>query len=80
MTNELQQFLQIGIVGTALSFLVQYIKNKFGTDSDTTRIITVALSIALGASYWLLVDTSIWLPVVGILGSATTIYSLFIRK
>jgi len=80
MSSELQNFLQIGIVGSALTFIVQFIKYRFGTDSDTTKFLVILLSVLLGAGYYFLVDTSLWLPIVGILGSATTIYSLFLKE
>lgn len=80
ISNALEQFLQIGIVGTALSVVIQIIKEKWGTESDTTRGIAILLSIALGTGYYFLVGTPFWLPIVGILGAATTFHSLFLKK
>jgi hypothetical protein len=34
MSDTLQQFIQIGIVGVFLTFLIEFIKARFGTDSD----------------------------------------------
>ena len=80
ISNTLEQFIQIGIVGTGLSVAVQIIKEKWGTESDTTRALVIILAIALGAGYYFLVSTPLWLPIVGILGAATTFHSLFLRK
>jgi len=80
MSSDLQNFLQIGAVGVILTFIVQYIKDKFGTESDATKLISIGLSVVLGAGYYFLVDTPVWLPITGILGTATTFYALFIKK
>lgn len=80
LSNQFQEFLQLGVVGIALSFLVQYIKDTWGTESNTTRALTILLSVVLGAGYFFLEGTAIWLAMVSILGSATTFYALFIRK
>ena len=80
MSETLQQFLQIGIVGVALSFIVQFVKERYGTDSDVTKVLTIGLAIMLGAGYYFLVGTSLWVPIVGILSSATTFYALFIKN
>ena len=77
---DLTQFLQIGVVGVFLSIVMEFIKARFSPDSDMTRLMVVLLSVALGAGYWFLKDTSLWLPIVGILTTSTTVYSLFIRK
>jgi len=77
---NLQEFLQIGIVGIGLSFVVEMIKARFGLESDTTKMLVIVLSVVLGAGYFFLSTTSLWLPIVGILGTATTFYSLFMRK
>lgn len=77
---DLTQFLQIGIVGIALSFVVELIKARFSPESDTTRGLVILLSVALGAGYYFLKDTSLWLPIVGILTTSTTFYALFMRR
>lgn len=77
--DTLTQLLSIGIVGSALSLVIQYVKTKWGMDSNTTKFATVALSLALGAGYYFLVNTPLWLPLVGVLGAASTFYSLFLK-
>ncbi len=80
MSDTLQQFIQIGIVGVFLTFLIEFIKARFGTDSDKTKALTIILSIVLGAGYYFLSGTSLWLPIIGILASATTFYALFVKN
>ncbi len=75
----METFLTIGIVGTALSFLIQWIKTKFGTDSMKTKGLTVLLSVLVGALVYLLQGTAIWLAIVGILGMASTVYAFFLK-
>jgi ABC-type Mn2+/Zn2+ transport system permease subunit len=77
---ETIDFLGILIVGSALSLAIQYIKNKYGTESDTTKALTVLLSVALGAAYWFLSQTGIWTAILGVLGTASTFYAFFLKK
>ncbi len=75
----MNEFLQIGIVGVALSFVVQYIKTRYGFESMTTKALTILLSLALGAGVYFLFGTPIWTSIVGVLTAATLFYS-FIMK
>lgn len=76
----METFLQISIVGTVLSLAVQYIKNKFGTTSIATKTLTVLLSVLIGAGFYFLQGTEIWLAIVGVLGVASTVYAFIFKK
>ncbi len=80
MDKTMETFLQIGIVGTALSFLIQWIKIKFGTDSMKTKGITILLSVFLGAVIYFLAGTTIWLAIVGVLTTASTVFAFFLKS
>ncbi len=79
MTETINTFLQIGIVGTFLSFVIQWIKGKYGTDSLATKGITIALAVVLGACIFFLSGTAIWLSIVGVLAAASTFYAFFLK-
>ena len=77
---QIQDIFGLAIVGVALTTGIQALKNKFGGDSTRTKLITVAAAILLGAGYWALRDTDILVNFLGILGTASTIYALFVNK
>ncbi len=79
MTNAIQTFLEISIVGTALSFVIEIIKMKFGPSSVTTKGITILLAFAVGAGIYLLSGTAIWLSVIGVLAAASTVYAFIFK-
>lgn len=79
MNETLQQFLQISIVGVALSGVVQAIKRKWGPEAGMTKLITIFLAIMFGAAYYFFVGTQIWVAMIGILAAASTFYALFIN-
>jgi hypothetical protein len=68
-------FLSIGIVGVFLSFVVQAIKVKYGTESATTKGLTIGLSIVLGSAIWFLQGTVIWAAILGVLSVASAVYA-----
>lgn len=76
---EIVDFLGIGIVGTALSLAVQYIKTRFGGNSTETKLLVVALSCACGSAYYVLAGTELWTSIVAILGFSTTFYAFFLK-
>lgn len=76
---DIQTFLQIGIVGAALSGFVQLIKEKYGTQGFGTKIITVVLALLFSTAFVFLKDTAFWPTIITILGTASTIYALVIK-
>lgn len=77
---EINNFLQIMIVGVALSGLIEVIKTKFGTTSGKTKLLTVGLSVLVGGGYVLLQGTPLFTTVIGVLTTASTVYALFLNK
>lgn len=76
---DVTAFLQIGIVGVALSGVIQYIKTKFGTESLTTMAITVVASLAIGGGYFYLQGTDLLDKALEVLASATLAYNFIIN-
>lgn len=75
----METFIQIGIVGIALSFLVEAIKLRYGPKSGTTKGITLFLSAILGSLYYFANDTAWWQSFLGILATATFFYEYIIK-
>ncbi len=73
---EAQDFLGIGIVGVLLSFVIDWMKKKFGTESTTTKGLTIALSIIVGFVYVYFRTTVWWSTILSVLGVASTVYAL----
>ena len=83
MDSSLQAFLSIGIVGTALSLTIQYIKMKADINGSTAKAMVVALSVFVGCFVFLLSKYAIWESILGVLAAASTVYALLfsdIRK
>jgi len=77
--NNVNDFLGIAVVGSALSLLIQWLKQKFGTDSTKTKALTIGLAIVVGGVYTFLQGTTYWTTILGILGAASTVYALFLK-
>lgn len=72
-------FLTIGIVGTAITLLTQYLKTKFGGGPKTLAILA-GLSIIGGTIYFFLQShVAIWQAVLAILASATLVYNFALQ-
>ena len=77
MENELvSSFLSIGIVGAALSYVIQYVQEKFGAEGNETKIIAITGSVFLGGVVWALQGTEIWASIIGVLAAASTVYAM----
>lgn len=75
---ELIDFLGIGIVGAGLSILMQVVKNYVNTE-PYNRAIVLVLAIAIGATYYFLQDTDLWVTIVGILGASQIVYNYVVK-
>lgn len=80
LNESVQQFLSIGIVGVGMSLIIEFIKNKLGTTSFGTKLLTVLMALILGAGYYLLTQTSYVEVVFQILTAATLFYAFFMKK
>lgn len=70
------QFLSIGIVGAGLSYLTQWLQEKYGVQGNETRLIALVGSVLLGAVVWFLQGTEVWASILGVLGAASTVYAM----
>jgi hypothetical protein len=76
---NINDFLGIAIVGSFLSLVIHYIKEKLGTTSFGSKMITLGLAVAVGGFYWFLRDTSAWETILGVLAASSTVYAFFLK-
>ena len=76
---EISAFLEIGVIGVALSLVVEYIKTKATSDLDM-RAVVLALSVVVGTGYWIVADTAYYQSVIGVLSAASTVYAIFLKR
>ncbi len=77
---DLQNFLEIGIVGAAVSLVVALIKHYFGTEGNQSVAVSLIASLVAGAIYIYFKDTAYWPAFIQILTAATTIYAVVIKQ
>jgi len=77
---EIQDFSQLLVVGTATSLLINYLKNRFGTETNTTKALTLLLAVLVGGAYVYLRDTNAWQTIIQVLVVSSAVYALFLRK
>lgn len=73
-------FLGIGVVGAALSFLIQFIKSRFSYSPLKIKGLTILLSIVVGGIYYWLRSTVWYETIIGVLVAATTVWAFFLRE
>lgn len=79
ITDSVNVLLQLSIVGVFLSVVLEFIKNKYGPSSLTTKFLTIGMAVALGAIVYFTFGTPIWIAGVGILAAASTFYAFFLK-
>lgn len=80
METSLVDFMGILVVGSLTSLFIQWIKNQYGASSTETKLLTIALSVVIGAVYYLFRETVWYVTMVGILTAASTVYALLLKK
>lgn len=74
------EFIAIAVVGAILSVVVQIIKEVFGTESNATKLITIALALVVGGLYVWIRSTPYFETALLVLTSASAVYALVIKK
>jgi len=72
--------INIAILGTAASFLMEVIQNKWGTGTILSKAIITALSLVIGTFYFFASQTDWWVSFLGVLATASTVYAFFFKK
>lgn len=68
------------VIGAIVSLIVQFLKTRYGTQSNMTLAMVVVISIVVGASYTLLKDTPVWQTIISILGFAGAVYTYILKR
>lgn len=76
---NVSDFISIAVVGATLSGVIQIIKTKFGTTTQTTLALTIVLSLIVGGVYVWLQATPYYQAVLGVLAAASTVYAVLIK-
>lgn len=76
---DLVQLMELSVLGTALSLLVQWIKTKYGTDSTGSKMLVLGLAVVCGTGYYFLEGTQALVAIVAILGISQTFYAFFLK-
>lgn len=80
MEISIAEFASIGIVGAVVSLIVEIIKDKAGTNSNETRLLTVVFAIVAGTILWAVQHNAVlWQNILAILATATTVYALIVK-
>lgn len=74
---EITQYL---IIGVAVSMLVQWLKTKYGTDSNKTLLVVFGLSIVTGTVYYFIKDTNYYQTILSILAMAGAFYTYILQR
>jgi uncharacterized membrane-anchored protein YitT (DUF2179 family) len=74
---EITQYL---IIGVAVSMLVQWLKTKYGTDSNKTLLVVLGLSIVTGTVYYFIKDTNYYQTILSILAMAGAFYTYILQR
>jgi len=80
MDMQIVDFMGILVVGSVLSLFIQWAKNKHGTDTMGTKLITIGLSVVVGGVYFMFRGTEWYQTMVGVLTAASTVYALLLKK
>ena len=77
---EITDFTAIAVVGALLSVAIQFIKAKYGSTSGETKLLTLALSIAIGGLYVFAQNTPYFETIILVLSSASAVYALLLKS
>ena len=76
---QIQDVLQLAVVGAAVALLIQYLKNRFSLSANGIKALTVIISLIIGTGYILLRNTSAWETITEILTTASTVWAFFLK-
>jgi biotin transporter BioY len=76
--TDAQVLSSIGILGVISSVILEWITAKFGP--KMSRLLTIITAMVIGTIFTLYSGTEWLATIIGILMSASTVYSFFIKK
>lgn len=72
--------LSFTVVGAIVSVIVQFLKNKYGTNTQGTLTAVIVISIIAGVGYYFIKQTSFLPAVIQILAFAGAIYTYILKR
>ncbi|HBI50253.1 MAG TPA: hypothetical protein DDY21_00165 [Candidatus Moranbacteria bacterium] len=74
------EILSLTIIGAVVSVIVQFLKNKYGTNTQGTLTAVILLSIFAGIGYYIIEQHELLPIVLQILAFAGAIYTFIIKR
>ena len=78
-TQLIQTLISSAFVGTVVSLMGEFIKNKLGLNSNKAKVFILLVSITLAGAVFYLKNTPYWIPLLTIIGSASSVYNFVIK-
>jgi hypothetical protein len=77
---DIQTILNLGIVGAFASIFISYLKAKYRTNGNKTKLIAIIASLLVALGYSYLENSGYMEAFLGVLASATVIYDYFLKE
>lgn len=74
------EILSLTVVGAIVSVIVQFLKNKYGTNTQGTLTAVIAISIVAGVAYYFVKQTEFLPVIIQILAFAGAIYTYILKR
>lgn len=68
------------VVGAILSVVIDVIKARYETESNTTKLLTIVLAIVVGGGYVWLRSTPWFETTIMVLTTASAVYALLLKR
>ena len=72
--------LSFTVIGAVVSVIVQFLKNKYGTNTQETLTTVIVISIVAGVGYYFIKQTEFLPVVIQILAFAGAIYTYILKR
>ena len=80
MDTELVNILSLGIVGTAFTFLISWLKKVLRIEGAETKFVVVILAFILGLVFYFVRELNLWGAFTTIIMISQTVYGLFVKE
>lgn len=72
--------ISLTVVGAIVSVIVQFLKNKYGTNTFGTLTAVIVISIVAGVGYYFIKETAFLPAVIQILAFAGAVYTYILQR
>jgi hypothetical protein len=74
------EILSLTVVGAVVSVIVQFLKNRYGTNTQGTLTAVIVISIVAGLAYYIISQTAFLPAVIQILAFAGAVYTFILKR